>query len=158
MGATDLRSLDAPLRSKSGSVIEVPLLLSPTFREEARMLKLFVSVFAGAVVFFSGLPIYSQQGGYRLPDTRSLKHLTTKQTEHARDIPGKETTTDYYSSPNGTVVTVYTYMGKPVAFSTHSNTDYQGTYRLFMDLAGTGTFQAISRTPAWELPAWVRQR
>lgn len=151
------RTIEAPLRREAGSAIEVPLLLSSAFGEEALMLKLFVSVFAAAMLFFSVLPIPAQQGGYRLPDIRSLKHLTTKQTEHARDIPGSETTTDYYSSSNGTVVTVYTYTGKPVAFSAHSNTDYQGTYKLFMDLAGAGIFQEVSTAAAWELPAWVRR-
>lgn len=121
------------------------------------MLKLLISAFVAATFLHLALPIEAQQGGYRLPDVRSLKHLTTKQTDHARDIPGKETTTEYYSDPKGTVVTVYSYMGKPVVFSTHSNSDYQGTYRLFMNLTGAGIFQEVNRAAPWELPAWVRR-
>lgn len=121
------------------------------------MLKLPVSAFVAAMFLLLSFPIEAQQGGFRLPDIRSLKHLTTRQTEHARDIPGKETTMDYYSSPNGSIVTVYSYMGKPVTFSTHSNSDYQGTYRLFMDLTGSGIFQEVNRSTPWELPAWVRR-
>jgi hypothetical protein len=121
------------------------------------MLKLLFSAFVAATFLLLTPPINAQQGGYRLPDIRSMKHLTTRQSDHARNIPGKETTMDYYSAPNGSIVTIYSYLGKPVAFSTHSNGNYQGTYRLFMDLTGTGTFQEVNRAAPWELPAWTRR-
>lgn len=99
----------------------------------------------------------AQQPGYRLPDLKSMKHLTTSSSEHAPDIPGKETTMDFYSAPSGEIFTVYSYRGKTVAFSTHSNSDPQNTLRVFMDLTGQGVFQEINRTTQWQLPAWVRQ-
>jgi hypothetical protein len=96
------------------------------------------------------------QQKYLLPDFRSLKHLTTAKSEHASDIPGKETTMDFYSAPNGQVITIYSYKGRNVAFSTHSNSDVQNTYRIFMDLTGDGSFQEINKSLQWELPAWAR--
>jgi len=120
------------------------------------MVKCMVLVSCAMLLISPTFAVHAQQG-YRLPDIRSLKHLTTKQTDRARDIPGSETTVDYYSAADGSVVTVYTYMGKPVAFSTHSNSNYQGTYRLFMDLTGTGFFQEVSGAIKWELPPWVRR-
>ncbi len=101
------------------------------------------------------LPSLAQQK-YQLPDVRNLKHITTSQSDHASDIPGKETTMDFYSAPNGQVITIYTYRNRPVAFSTHSNNDVQNTYRLFMDLTGEGLFQEVDRSRPWQLPAWVR--
>ncbi|MBI5248865.1 MAG: hypothetical protein HY912_05170 [Desulfomonile tiedjei] len=98
----------------------------------------------------------AQQQGYRLPDLKSMKHLTTSSSDHASDIPGKETTMDFYSAPSGEIFTVYSYRGKTVAFSTHSNSDIQNTLRVFMDLTGQGIFQEINRSVPWQLPAWVR--
>ena len=112
---------------------------------------------ASTLVVFLMMPLLTQaQQKYRLPDVRSMKHITTKQSDHAPDIPGKETTMEYYSSPNGDVVTVYSYRGRTVAFSTHSNKDVQGSYRVFMDLTGEGFFQEINRGVQWQLPQWVK--
>lgn len=93
---------------------------------------------------------------YRLPDKRSLKHITTKQSDHASDIPGKETIIDYYSAPNGQVITIYSYKGRSVAFSVHSNNDVQRTYRFFMDLRGDGNFQTVNAAAGWQLPSWAK--
>jgi hypothetical protein len=101
-------------------------------------------------------PLSAQQT-FRLPDVRSMKHLTSKQVDRAPDIPGNETTVDYYAAPTGEVITVYSYRGNRVAFSTHMNNDIQKTYRLFMDLTGTGLFQEINRGTPWTLPPWSRQ-
>lgn len=108
-----------------------------------------------ALLLAAPLAAYGQQL-FRLPDKNQLKHLTTKQSEHAPDIPGKETTMDYYSAPNGDIVTIYSYRGRAVAFSTHSNSDLQNTYRLYMDLTGNGTFQEVGRTQQWQLPPWSK--
>lgn len=97
------------------------------------------------------------QQSYRLPNTGSLKHLTTKKSDRASDVPGKETTIDYYSAPSGQIITIYSYQGRNVAFSTHSNSDMQGSYRLFMDLTGDGLFQEVNRAMRWQLPAWARR-
>jgi hypothetical protein len=94
---------------------------------------------------------------YRLPDLKSLKRLTTSSSDHAPDIPGKETTMDFYSAPSGDMITVYSYSGRSVAFSTYKNSDMQNTYRIFMDLTGDGWFQEINRGAQWQLPAWVRR-
>ncbi len=110
-----------------------------------------------AFVVFGAWPLLSEaQQGYRLPDVKSMKRLTTSSSDHAPDIPGKETTMDFYSAPSGEIITVYSYRGKSVAFSTHSNSDFQNTYRVFMDLAGQGLFQEIDRSAPWQLPAWAR--
>jgi hypothetical protein len=112
---------------------------------------------AAAVVVLGAWPLLSgAQQAYRLPDVKSMKHLTTSSSDHAQDIPGKETTMDFYSAPTGEIITVYSYRGKNVAFSTHSNSDFQNTYRIFMDLTGQGIFQEIDRSAPWQLPAWVR--
>lgn len=112
---------------------------------------------ASMLLVFITLPIFAEaQQKFRLPDVKSLKHITTKNSDHAPDIPGNETTMDYYSSPNGDVVTVYSYRGRTVAFSTHSNKDVQGSYRVFMDLTGEGSFQEINRGVQWQLPAWAK--
>ena len=97
------------------------------------------------------------QPSYRLPNIRSLKHLTTKKSDRAPDVPGKETTIDYYSAPSGQIITVYSYHGRDIAFSTHSNSDMQGSYRLFMDLTGDGLFQEVNRATRWQIPAWARR-
>lgn len=96
------------------------------------------------------------QQGYRLPDIRSLKHLTTKKSDHAPDIPGNETSMEYYSSPHGSIVTIYSYLGRNIAFSTHTNKDNQRSYRLFVDLRGNGMFQEVNRASRWHIPAWAR--
>jgi hypothetical protein len=93
---------------------------------------------------------------FRLPDINTLKHLTTRYSEHAPDIAGKETVMDFYSGPNGTMVTIYSYNGRRVAFSTHSNSDVQNTYRVFLDMTGKGLFQEINRGMQWQLPGWAR--
>jgi hypothetical protein len=85
-----------------------------------------------------------------------MKHMTTKNSDHAPDIPGNETTMDYYTGSTGDVITVYSYRGRTVAFSTHSNKDVQGSYRIFMDLTGEGFFQEINRGVQWQLPAWAK--
>jgi hypothetical protein len=63
---------------------------------------------------------------------------------------------DYYSTPDGQIVTIYSYRGRNVAFSVHSNSDVQKTYRLFMDLNGKGLFQQVNRGAQWQLPRWAR--
>ncbi|MGB6065948.1 MAG: hypothetical protein WBG50_14200 [Desulfomonilaceae bacterium] len=93
---------------------------------------------------------------YRLPDLRSFKHLTTSSSNHAPDIPGKQTSMDFYSGTGGQMVTVYSYRGRNVAFSIYTNSDMQNTYRIFLDLTGDGWFQEINRSVQWQLPAWVR--
>ncbi|HMK36243.1 MAG TPA: hypothetical protein VK463_14310 [Desulfomonilaceae bacterium] len=95
------------------------------------------------------------QPAYRLPDVKSMKHLTTSSSDHAPDIPGKETTMNFYSASDGTIFTIYSYRGRNVAFSTHSNSDVEKSYRVFMDTTGNGFFQEIGRGP-WQLPAWAR--
>lgn len=114
-----------------------------------------------AVVFAFLLSLFypdegKTQQGYRLPDLNTLKHLTTSTSDHAADIPGKETTMDFYAAPSGEMITIYSYRGKRVAFSSHMNNDIQGTYRLFMDLTGQGVFQEVNRSAQWQLPAWAR--
>ena len=94
---------------------------------------------------------------YKLPDIRSLKHLTTQHADRARDIPGKESTMDFYDASNGQVITVYSYFGRKYAFSTHSNSDMQGTYRVFIDQDGRGLYQEINRGMQWEMPGWVKR-
>ncbi len=98
----------------------------------------------------------SAQQVYRLPDLRSFKHLTTGSSDHAPDIPGKETTMDYYTAPTGEIYTVYSYRGRNVAFSVHSNSDAQKSRRIFMDMRGDGNFQEINPGLQWYLPAWAK--
>ncbi len=93
---------------------------------------------------------------FRLPDKSTLKHLTTKQVNHAPDIQEKQITLDYYSAPNGDVISIYSLRGKYFAFSTHSNSDPQHTYRMFMDMNGSGTFQQINASVHWQVPAWAK--
>jgi len=94
---------------------------------------------------------------FRAPDVKSMKHLTTKRSDHARDIPGDETTMDYYIGQNGEIITLYLYRGRTVAFSAHSNTGDQQGYRLYMDVKGDGLFQQVNMGPDWQLPPWARQ-
>ncbi len=109
-----------------------------------------------SIIILSDLTALAQQS-YRLPDVRSLKHLTTRKSDRAPEIPGKETTLDYYSASSGQVITVYSYLGRDIAFTTHSNKDYKGTYRLFMDMNGDGLFQEINGSARWQIPAWARR-
>ena len=120
----------------------------------------FCVIVLGVIAFLSLPTLSSAQQApqkYRLPDLRSLKHLTTSRSNHTPDIPGKETTMDFYSAPNGDMITVYSYNGRSVAFSTHNNSDMQKTYRIFMDLTGDGWFQEINKGVQWQLPAWARR-
>ncbi len=89
---------------------------------------------------------------YALPDLKSLKHLTSKVSNRGPD----PTTVDYYSGPDGTVVTVYSYRGRNVAFSTHQNSDVQNTYRIFFDNLGNGMFQEINKGIQWMVPPWAK--
>jgi hypothetical protein len=93
---------------------------------------------------------------FRLPDKNQLKHLTTKQVSRPPDFPGKQITLDYYSAPNGDVVSIYSLRGKYFAFSTHSNSDPQHTYRLYMDTIGNGAFQPVNPSANWQVPAWAK--
>lgn len=122
------------------------------------MAKLCV-ILLGIIAFLSLTALAPAQQApqkYRLPDLKSMKQLTSSSSDHAPDIPGKETTMDFYSAPSGDMITVYSYNGRSVAFSTHNNSDMQKTYRIFMDLTGDGWFQEINRGVQWQLPAWVR--
>ena len=119
------------------------------------MLRLCAVAFVLCLIISSPLFARAQQK-YILPDIRSLKHLTTSKSDHAPDIPGKETTMNFYSAPNGQLISIYSYKGRNVAFSTHSNSDFQNTYRIFMDLTGEGLFQEINKSHPWQLPVWVR--
>ncbi len=101
-------------------------------------------------------PFATAQQFYRLPDLKTFKHLTTGSSDHAPDIPGKETMMDYYTAPSGEVYTVYSYRGRNVAFSVHSNSDPQKTRRVFMDMRGDGNFQEINPGVQWYLPAWAK--
>jgi hypothetical protein len=89
---------------------------------------------------------------YNMPDLKSLKSLTSKAFTRGAD----NTTIDYYSSPDGTIVTVHSYRGRAIAFSAHSNNDIQGTYRVFLDTVGNGMFQEIDRGLQWTVPAWAK--
>lgn len=120
------------------------------------MLRIWVAMLVTSIILSSDLLTLAQQS-YRLPDIRSLKHLTTRKSEHAPDIPGKETTMDYYSAPSGQIITVYSFNGRDIAFTTHDNSDMQGTYRVFMDMNGTGLFQEVNRAAGWTIPPWARR-
>ncbi len=114
---------------------------------------LFVFAFILAVSCWEA---YAQQL-YRMPDVKTMKHLTSKASDHAQDIPGNETSMDFYSAPDGTIFTVYSFRGRTVVFSTHSNSDVQNTYKVYMDMMGNGMFQEINRSVQWQLPPWSRQ-
>ncbi len=116
-------------------------------------MRLCLVIIVGCAIVSSGLS-YSQQA-VRLPDLSNMKHITTRDSDHATDIPGKETAMDFYSDGAGLVYTVYTYRGRTVAFSSHSNSDPEKTYRVYMDMTGDGVFQPIAGGP-WQIPAWAR--
>lgn len=120
------------------------------------MARIWIAIAVTSIIIFSDLLALAQQA-YRLPDVRSLKHLTTRQSDRAPDIPGKETTIDYYSAPSGQIISVYSYQGRDVAFTTHSNSDMQGTYRLFINMNGDGLFQEVNRATQWQIPPWARR-
>ena len=113
------------------------------------------AILALAVLMAAPSLTYAQQL-LRLPNLESMKHITTRDSEHATDIPGKETAMNFYSGPGGLVYTVYAFRGRTIAFSTHSNSDPQKSYRVYMDLAGKGLFQQINSGP-WQVPAWARR-
>jgi hypothetical protein len=115
-----------------------------------------VIILAAIILFLTLGSLATAQQVYRLPDLKSFKHLTTNSSDHAPDIPGKETTMDYYTAPSGEVYTVYSYRGRNVAFSVHSNSDAQKTRRVFMDMRGDGNFQEINPGAQWYLPGWAR--
>jgi uncharacterized protein Usg len=115
-----------------------------------------IIILAAIILFVILSSLATAQQFYRLPDLRSFKHLTTRSSDHAPDIPGAETTMDFYTAPSGEIYTVYSYRGRNVAFSVHSNSDIQKTYRIFMDMRGDGNFQEINRGAQWHLPAWVK--
>ncbi len=114
------------------------------------MKRICVAIVA-AVIVFAGVSFAAAQQLYQLPDVKSLKHLTTKSS----NAPGRQTTMDYYSDTAGNIITIHSYRGRNVAFSTHSNSDVQGTYRVFLDTTGNGLFQDIGKSQ-WQLPAWAR--
>ncbi len=103
-----------------------------------------------------GVTEVDAQQRFPMPNVTNLKSLTTQMTDRAPDIPGKETTMTFYSGANGDIITVYTYKGRNVAFSTHNNSDIQKTYRLFVDFTGERLFQEIPPGSAWTLPTWAR--
>jgi hypothetical protein len=89
---------------------------------------------------------------YRMPDLKSLKSLTSKAFTRGSD----NTTIDYFSGADGTIITVHSFRGRYIAFSTHSNNDIQGSYRIFLDTAGNGMFQEIDRGIQWTVPPWAK--
>lgn len=111
---------------------------------------------AAVVLFLAYLGEANAQQLFRLPDVSGMKRVTTSQTDRARDIPGKETTMEYHAGSGGHVVTIYSFRGRKVSFSTHNNSDIQGTYRIFLDMTGGGTFQEIDKSVPWQLPTWAR--
>lgn len=108
------------------------------------------------LLLISTLAQSDAQQRFQMPNVSNLKSLTTQMTDRAPDIPGKETTMTFYSGANGEIITVYSYKGRNVAFSTHSNSDIQKTYRLFVDFTGERLFQEIPPGSNWTLPAWSR--
>jgi hypothetical protein len=93
---------------------------------------------------------------FRPPDLGAMKHLTTRYSDHAADIPGDETKMDYYQALGGEIVTIYSYKGRKVAYSVHSNAPTQKSYRIFLDPKGDGLFQEIMAGVKWQIPAWAR--
>ncbi len=117
-------------------------------------LRMIPAIAALLLLVFQG-PVNAQQK-FTAPDVSKLKHLTTQMSDHAPDIPGKETQMDFYSAPEGQIITVYTYKGRTIAFSVHSNSDVQKTYRLFIDPLGDHFFQEVNAGVQWQLPGWAR--
>ena len=73
-------------------------------------LRMIPAIAALLLLVFQG-PVTAQQK-FTAPDVSKLKHLTTQMSDHAPDIPGKETQMDFYSAPEGQIITVYTYKAK----------------------------------------------
>ena len=109
------------------------------------------------LLFLLSPAVIQSQQAYQLPDIRNMKHLTTKAVDHCSEIQGKQTTADYYSGPGGLIVTVYSFRGRNIAFSTHYGSDVQGTYKLFLDHNGDAMFRQIDPSVKWQLPAWARR-
>lgn len=107
------------------------------------------------LILFSPWSVHAQQN-FTLPDVSKLKLLTTQWSNHASDIPGKQTRMDFYSTPEGQIITVYSYKGRSIAFSVHSNSDVQKSYRLFIDPTGNHLFQETNPAVHWEIPNWAR--
>lgn len=110
---------------------------------------------AFTLVIFACASVCEAQQMYALPDVKSMKHLTSKTAKRGGD-QGGATVMDFYTAQDGSIVTIYTYRGRPVVFSTHRNEDLQKTYRVFMDQTGAGGFQEIPRGTQWTIPAWAR--
>lgn len=113
------------------------------------------AMFLAIVLVGAPLVIEAQQV-FRAPDVKSLKHLTTKHSDHAREIPGDETTMDYYIGQDNEIITIYSYRGRTIAFSAHSSSGDPKSYRLYMDERGDGLFRQVNVGPDWQLPAWAR--
>ena len=115
----------------------------------------FILLFSISFMLYGAINCDAQQK-FQMPNVSNLKSLTTQMTDRAPDIPGKETNMTFYSAANGEIITVYTYKGRNVAFSTHNNSDIQKTYRLFVDFTGERLFQEIPPGSSWTLPPWSR--
>jgi hypothetical protein len=92
----------------------------------------------------------------RLPDVTQLKRLTTKSSDRAPDIPGEETTMDFFSGPGGRIITIYSFRGRKIAFSMHFNSNPKETYRVFVDQTGDGLFSELPKGRSWQIPGWAR--
>ncbi|MHB8205264.1 MAG: hypothetical protein ACYDHG_16390 [Desulfomonilaceae bacterium] len=114
-----------------------------------------IPVLIAFLILFSQWPVHAQQT-VTLPDVSKMKLLTTQWSSHASDIPGKQTRMDFYSTPEGQIITVYSYKNRSIAFSVHSNSDVQKSYRLFIDPTGNHVFQEINPGLHWEIPNWAR--
>jgi hypothetical protein len=100
-------------------------------------------------------PAEAQQS-FTLPDVSKMKELTTQWSDHASEVPGKETKMEFYSTPDGLIYTIYSYKGRTLGFSVHSNRDVQKTYRLFLDAVGNRLFQEVNPGTQWQIPQWAR--
>ena len=102
-----------------------------------------IPVLIAFLILFSQWPVHAQQT-VTLPEVSKMKLLTTQWSSHASDIPGKQTRMDFYSTPEGQIITVYSYKSRSIAFSVHSNSDVQKSYRLYIDPTGNHLFQEIN--------------
>lgn len=118
------------------------------------MSKAAIPILAFLLLFLQS-PSTAQQS-YTLPDLSNMKELTTQWSDHAPDIPGKETKMAFYSTPDGLIYTIYSYKGRTLGFSVHSNSDVQKTYRLFLDSVGNRLFQEVNPGIPWQIPGWAR--
>ncbi len=108
-------------------------------------------VIALIFMFCCWAPIEAQQL-YKMPDVKAFKQLTSKIGTRGSDKVPME----FYSAPDGTVITVYTFRGRTIAFSTHKNSDVQKTYKLYLDNTGNGLFQEIPSGSQWVVPVWAK--